>query len=455
MAIDPKSHEGVAVRRLTPFNTLPGAYFKKICDEITVQHAEQGEILFKRGDETTDLFYLLSGDVVLKSDEFVVEEISANTQSSQFALAHQTPRKIDAIAKIDIHYLRIAVDLIKQPPVDDLEGESSFMITDENEENDSDWMTQLLKSPVFQHLPAANLQKILMGFQEVSFAEGELIVSQDQPADYYFFIKSGSCVLTRKPAPNAKEITLAKLRINDSFGEDAIISGNPRNVTVTAITDMQLLRMEKDRFTSLIKDEVLHSISYQEMQEQEDKNTLVLDVRSPDDYNAQHIENSINIPLFSLRMQLKTLNRKKKIIVVCRDGRESSAAAFLLIKNKFIAIVLGGGIKTVYDDGVNETAVFEINEGQESLLVQEQETLEQSLDQSESILNKNDTEDDSITGVVELKQENNKLRYENQQLTVEYSNLLQEKQQLEKDYRILERQAEKLKAVLKKLEVGS
>jgi rhodanese-related sulfurtransferase len=203
----------------------------------------------------------------------------------------------------------------------------------------------------------------------------------------------------------------------------------------------------------LIKDEVLHSISYQEMQDQEDKNTLVLDVRSPDDYNAQHIENSINIPLFSLRMQLKTLNRKKKIIVVCQDGRESSAAAFLLIKNKFNAIVLGGGIKAVYGD--NETAVFEINEGQESLLVQEQETLEQSFDQSESILNKNNTEGDSIAGIDELKQENNKLRYENQQLTVKFSNLLQEKQLLEKDYRILERQAEKLKAVLKKLEVGS
>ena len=455
MAIDPNSHEGVAVRKLTPFNTLPGAYFETLCEEMTVQYAEQGTFLFKRGDETTDLFYLLSGDVALKSDEFVVEEISASTRSSQFALAHQIPRKIDALAKNDIHYLRIAADLIKQPPAGKFEGESSFMITDETDENDGDWMTQLLKSPIFQHLPAANLQKILMGFQEISFNKGELIVAQDQPADYYFIIKSGQCVLTRKPAPNAKEITLAKLGINDSFGEDAIISGNPRNVSVIAITDMNLLRMEKDRFTSLIKDEVLHSISYQEMQHQEGKNTLVLDVRSPDDYQAQHIGNSINIPLFSLRMQLKSLNRKKKIIVVCQDGRESSAAAFLLIKNKFNALVLDGGIKTVHDDSINRTAVFEIDEGQETLLLQEQEKLQQSIDQSEVILDKDETNVGFNVEIDELKQENIKLRGENLQLTTNYSSLSQEKEQLEKDYRILERQTEKLKEVLKKLKVES
>jgi CRP-like cAMP-binding protein len=446
MAIDPKSEDGVAVRKLTPFNTIPSSYFQTLCEEMTVVHATQGTMLFKLGEETTDRFYLVSGSVGLQSDEFVVEIISAGEGSSQFPLAHQIPRKINAIAKNDIRYLRIAADLIKQPPVDNSEGESSFMITDEIDENDGDWMTQLLTSPIFRHLPAANLQNILMGFQDISVKGGELIVGQDQPADYYFIIKSGTCVLTRKPAPNAKEITLAKLGANDSFGEEAIISGNLRNVSVTAVTNMTLLRMDKDRFNSLIKEEVLRFISYQEMQQKESESILILDVRSPDAYTHQHIENSINIPLFSLRMQLKSLNRKKNIIVVCQDGSESSVAAFLLIKNKFNVAVLEGGINSVPDDSTNQAAVFELDDGQEILSVQEPIVSEESFDQSEFILGEVEVDDGFIDDI-------DGLRKKNKELKDNYANLLQEKEQVEKDYRILQRQTEKLKAVLKKLQV--
>ena len=455
MAIDPKSEDGVAVRKLTPFNTIPGRYFETLCDEMTVEHARQGTVLFNRGEETTDLFYLVSGDVELQSDEFVVETISAGIGSARFALAHQIPRKINAIAKNDIRYLRIATDLVQQPPIDNSEGESSFMITDEIDENDGDWMTQLLTSPVFRHLPAANLQNILMGFQDISVEKGEIIVVQDQPADYYFIIKSGSCVLTRKPAPNAKEITLAKLGENDSFGEDAIISGNPRNVSVTALTNMKILRMDKDRFISLIKEQVLRYISYQEMQQNTGDNILILDVRSHDDYGQQHIENTINIPLFSLRMQLKSLNRKKKIIVVCQDGKESSVAAFMLIKNKFNVAVLDGGINSVPDDDINQTAVFKLDDGEEILVVQEPEISDQSSGQSELTLDEVETEEDFVDEIDGIRQKNEELILLNQKLMDKYSNLLQEKEQVEKDYRILQRQTEKLKAVLEKLKVGS
>lgn len=458
MAIDPKSEDGVAIRKLTPFNTIPGGHFETLCDEMTVEHARQGTVLFEQGEDTTDLFYLVSGDIGLQSDEFVVETISAGVGSARFALAHQIPRKINAIAKNDIRYLRITADLIKQPPIDNSEGESSFMITDEVDENDGDWMTQLLTSPVFRHLPAANLQNILMGFHDISVSEGELILAQDQPADYYFIIKSGQCVLTRKPAPNAKEITLAKLGANDSFGEDAIISGNPRNVSVTALTDMTLLRMDKDRFVTLIKEHVVRYTSYQEMQQKTSGNILILDVRSPDAYKHQHIDNSINIPLFSIRMQLKSLNRKKKIIVVCQDGSESGVAAFLLVKNKFNVAVLEGGINSVPDDSINETAVFELDDGQEILSVQEPEISDQSLDQSEFIMDEVEVDDNFLGEInedAELRWENKELILKNQQLTTDYSSVVQEKERLEKENRMLQRQTEKLKAVLEKLKEES
>ena len=184
-------------------------------------------------------------------------------------------------------------------------------------------------------------------------------------------------------------------------------------------------------------------------------NIQVLDVRSPDEYKAQHIENSINIPLFSLRMQLKILNRKKKVIVVCQDGCESGTAVFLLIKNKFNAFVLEGGINTVFDVSINQTAVFEIEEGQEALPDQDPEVLPQSINQSEAKQAEVETDDNFIVGIDQVKRENEELILENQKLIANYSSLLQEKERLEQDCRILERQTEKLKSVLKKFKVDS
>ena len=439
MAIDPKSEQGIAVRRLTPFNTFPGGYFETLCNEMAVQHAKTGEVLFKRDEQTTDLFYLLEGVVGLQSNEFEVEEVSATEDTSRFALAHQVPRKISAVAKTDICYIRIAADLVKKPPAENYKGESSFMIT---EENDGDWMTELLKSPVFQRLPAANLQKILIGLQAVAYAKGELIVAQDEPADYYYVIKSGQCALTRKPSATAKAITLAKLGVNDSFGEEALISGNLRNVSVTALTDMDVLRMEKDKFIELIKDAVLDYLSFEEIKQQMTNHVLLLDVRSADQFKAQHIENSINVPLFSLRMQLKTLNRNQKIVVICQDGLESSTAAFLLIKNKFEAAVLKDGLNSIPGFQVKAEVDFGIDE--EDAKPEANETAEALNEPSEIQEN-----DDNLTlNIDDLKKENSRLESS-------YSSLLQEKQQLEKENRILVKQNEKLKAVLEKLtEVG-
>ena len=85
--------------------------------------------------------------------------------------------------------------------------------------------------------------------------------------DYYYLIKNGKCELTRKPPPNAKEIRLAQLATGDTFGEDSLLSDAPRNVTITALTDISLLRLNKQQFVSLIKEPSLTFITYPEMQE--------------------------------------------------------------------------------------------------------------------------------------------------------------------------------------------
>ena len=48
------------------------------------------------------------------------------------------------------------------------------MFIEETQDDSDDWMTALLRSPIFQRLPPVNLQKILMSLEAVHLAKEKL-----------------------------------------------------------------------------------------------------------------------------------------------------------------------------------------------------------------------------------------------------------------------------------------
>lgn len=366
MAVDTQSEEARLIRQLIPLSTLPSQTFISLCAQLQLESAEQGTTLFRRGDRDSNLYYLLEGSINLQTETFTIETITAGSDSARFAIAHQVPRKVDAVANSRIQFLRLNADMIKMANEISYEENDSTMMVDDLGDND-DWMTTLLKSPIFRSLPPANLQKLLMSLQEISCAPGEVVIQQGEPGDFYYIIKKGQALISRKPSPNAKDIKLSKLSDLDTFGEDALISGEPRSTSITAITDMTLLRLAKDQFINLIKLPTLKYIDIDGLHDQMSKGAEVIDVRGPDEYKTCHLPKSTNVPFFSLRMYLKTLHRHHPIIVVCKDGKTSEMAAFILQQHKFNALILKNGIASLSQDQLHaEPASFTIDDGTET-----------------------------------------------------------------------------------------
>jgi len=325
------------------------------------------------------------------------------------------------------------------------------MFIEETQDDSDDWMTALLRSPVFQSLPPTNLQKILMSLEAVRFSKGEVIIDQGSVGDYYYLIKKGRCELTRKPSPHAKEIKLAELATGDTFGEDSLLSGAPRNVTITALTDISLLRLNKPQFVSLIKEPSLKFVDYAEMQEAISRGAVLLDVRSPDDYQDHHLDGSINEPFFSLRMQLKTLNRDKTFVVVCDDGKTSEAAVFLLLRHKINAVILKGGMTSINTEPqaavpAKPAGIVEaIAPSRPETVHREREVKQPSVNYSAAMPSAPDNQVRSLQTEVEM------LKAANQQLTDKCMKLEFDKQNAERQIRMLHKQLEKLTQVLDKL----
>ena len=61
--------------------------------------------------------------------------------------------------------------------------------------------------------------------------------------------------------------------------------------------------------------------------------SLILDVRTPGEWDAGHIAGSLNVPLDALEARLNEVPRGRELVVQCQSGYRSSIAASLLERN--------------------------------------------------------------------------------------------------------------------------
>lgn len=77
-------------------------------------------------------------------------------------------------------------------------------------------------------------------------------------------------------------------------------------------------------------------------------NTVLIDVREPDEWRAGHIKGARHIPLGKLKDKLDDLKQKeqdKDIVIYCRSGNRSATAASMMVKAGFEQVGhLAGGI---------------------------------------------------------------------------------------------------------------
>ena len=73
-----------------------------------------------------------------------------------------------------------------------------------------------------------------------------------------------------------------------------------------------------------------------------EKGALIIDVRTPQEFQMGHIKESKNIPLDKISGSIKKIQKREKpVITVCRSGARSVQAAAIL-RSKGIEVMNGG-----------------------------------------------------------------------------------------------------------------
>ena len=333
------------LRSFSPLDGLKNENVRALARKTTLRDLAQGRVLFKEGDTDKRTYYLVSGAVDLLTEGHVVGTIRAGTSDARHPLAPVLPRRCTARVATDrIEYISIDSDLLDVLLTWDQTGTYEVGELQAGGVAGDDWMTLLLQSRAFHKIPPANLQAVFMRMQRMNYAAGDTVIRQGDDGDYFYAIVSGRCLVTRETPLNREGIKLTELGMGDTFGEESLISGAKRNATVTMTTDGTLMRLGKEDFNTLLNEPMLHWVDCDEAHRIVAAGGRWLDVRLPSEFEHCHFEQAINVPLYFVRLKLKTLETAVPYVVCCDNGRRSSAAAYILGERGFDTYVLRGGI---------------------------------------------------------------------------------------------------------------
>lgn len=338
------------LRSFSPLDGMKRDNLHSLSRKAVLRELPLGRLLFKEGENDKRTYYLVRGVIELLLDGRPVLTLRGGTPEARHPIGPSVPRRYSArVVSESVQVLSIDSELLDMMLTWDQSG--TYVVDELHQTEDvpatDDWMTTLLQSKAFHRVPPANIQAIFMRMQRVDYNAGDVVIKQGDEGDYFYVIVKGTCAVTRETPLNKEGIRLAELGMGDTFGEEALISDAKRNATVTMLTPGTLMRLAKDDFRTLLNEPMLEWVDFDQAQSLVAQGGQWLDVRLPSEYEAFHIEGALNVPLYFIRLKLKSLDRNTHYVVCCDTGRRSSAGAYILNERGFRASVLRGGMAAI------------------------------------------------------------------------------------------------------------
>lgn len=340
------------LRDLEPISSLPPEQIREIAEHSRLERLDPGVWLFHEGDTDQQAVYLLQGRLELSSRGNAKRlTVEGGSREARHPIADQTPRRMSAVTTSPVSIVRIDKELldtlltwgqISAPEEEVVMSEDGIITIDK-----AGWLRTMIKSPTFRHLPPANIEELLYRLEPIIVHAGDVIIRQGDTGDYFYMIDEGIALVTRNPDNDEDSIEMAELNKGDTFGEAALISDNPRNATVSMMTDGILLRLSKEDFNKLLKQPTLQWLDFEQAARKVADGAVWIDVRLPTEYNRAHLPGAVNIPMNMLHKEARGLDKAVPYVCYCQTGRRSSAAAFVLKNYGLDASVLQDGLQSV------------------------------------------------------------------------------------------------------------
>ena len=319
-------------RHLVPINRLAVDAQQRLRASATIKSLAVGQAIFVRNADDGLVHYLLAGELDLLENGRLVQRVLASQRIARRPLTAAGPNRYTARTVTPCTVLTISrVELERVTEASRLSGAAQDLAASELAASPPpDWMSRIMDSALFQVLPNDTIQQLFGALEALEMHAGDFVLRQDDPGEYFYVLEDGYCEVNRRAGGGRQEVHVVDLRPGDTFGEAAVISGQPRDASVVALTDVRLLRLSKVDFDRLIRAPLVHGIATTEALAATREGARWLDIGDPEVYAKAPLHNSRNIPLNALRMQATRLARDDTYIVCCDEPSLSAVGAYIL-----------------------------------------------------------------------------------------------------------------------------
>ena len=127
-------------------------------------------------------------------------------------------------------------------------GMASMLTNARNRPTTSDWVQILGGLPLFKQASKRHLRKVASLAEVEEFSDRDVVVQKGEPGDGFYLILGGRAKLVGRPKSGS-------LGVGDYFGEMALLDGEPRSATVSAVGELHTMRIPRRPFLRLLEQE--------------------------------------------------------------------------------------------------------------------------------------------------------------------------------------------------------
>jgi CRP/FNR family transcriptional regulator, cyclic AMP receptor protein len=110
----------------------------------------------------------------------------------------------------------------------------------------------LRRYPLFRTLPLEHIERLSAYASTRAYARGATIFTKGDPGTSLFAVCSGT-IRIAVPSPDGRDAVFNLIREGEIFGEIALLDGKPRTADATAMTDSELMLIDRRDFVGVLE----------------------------------------------------------------------------------------------------------------------------------------------------------------------------------------------------------
>jgi cGMP-dependent protein kinase len=223
------------------FNSLAPSDVTDVMNAMQRQMVHSGDLIIQQGDPGNKFYVLEEGASEVLVDGNVVGAIGPGGAFGELALMYNCPRAatIRATSMCTVWTLgRLTFRRL-------LATTASSAIAER--------CAFLKKVPQLNELSNNNINSIAGAMENKTFRMGDNIIEQGEPGDAFYVLKDGKCSAFQSKQAGDPAVKVGDLVAGDFFGETALLTNEPRNATVTVLSQMaEVLVLSKTDFEIIL-----------------------------------------------------------------------------------------------------------------------------------------------------------------------------------------------------------